>query len=228
VNYIKRKPWEIKGLKPTDEAIHFKRREIIKSLGLISANAMTLSFLNSCGVDPELSLKCNDGGNTFEFDEMYNFYPASRNNIYSVDRELTKEYDATHRNNYYEFIDSSLSSIYDIYEQVDKFDTCDWEFEVSGMANNTGTFYLEDIIKQFDIEERLYKFRCVEKWTMAVPWTGIPFSKLINFMEPTNDAQYVKMISYSNSKQMPGIKSQSSYPWPYFEGLRLDDNLSIQ
>ncbi|MBN4049766.1 protein-methionine-sulfoxide reductase catalytic subunit MsrP [Bacteroidales bacterium AH-315-N07] len=219
------KPWQIKGLKPIDEKQYYSRREILKQLGLLAAGSIASSIIPSCYVDPPLNLKCNEGGNTFEFGGMESYYPAVRNNDYETGREMTKEYDATHLNNYYEF-NTNRSNIYHVYKHVSDFDTCNWEFEVSGLANNTGVFSLEEVIKMFGIEERTYRFRCVETWAMAVPWVGFPLHKLISFLDPKNEAKYIRMTSYSNSDQMPGIDGQPFYPWPYFEGLRMDEAMN--
>jgi len=220
------KPWE--KLKPTDESDYWDRRRILKSIGLATGGLLAgSSFLAACspGRSKEKTLQ-ETVTNHFSFDGLENYFPAKRNTNYTLDREITDEYSATHYNNFYEFIDPSDPNIYNAYRFVDRFDNRDWKFEVSGLAANTGTFYLEEIIKKFVQEERTYRFRCVERWSMAVPWTGIPFSKLVNFFEPTNKATYIRMISFSDENQMPGVKNMKHYPWPYFEGLRMDEAMN--
>jgi methionine sulfoxide reductase catalytic subunit len=76
------------------------------------------------------------------------------------------------------------------------------------------------------LEERLQRFRCVEAWAMAVPWTGFPFSELIKRVEPKPEAKYIRTITAQVPSQMPGMKEAPSYPWPYFEGLRLDEAMN--
>jgi len=164
--------------------------------------------------------------NHFTFDGIENYFPAERNIKYVLDREITDKYDATHTNNFYEFIDPSDQNIYNAYKFVAPFDNRDWKFTVEGLANNTGTFYLEDMIKKFGQEERTYRFRCVERWSMAVPWMGIPLAKMIQYFEPSNKAKYVRMISFSDENQMTGVKNQPWYPWPYYEGLRMDEAMN--
>jgi len=164
--------------------------------------------------------------NYFTFDGIEDYFPATRNKKYVLDRELTGEYHATHKNNFYEFINKNDPSIYNAYKYVAKFDNRDWKFEITGLAGNKGTFYLEEMIKKFGQEERTYRFRCVERWAMAVPWTGIPFSKFVKFFEPDSNAKYIRMTTFADKDQMIGVRDQPWYPWPYFEGLRMDEALN--
>ncbi len=167
-----------------------------------------------------------DINNNFTFEGIENFFPSKRNTKYELDREITDEYSATHNNNFYEFINRADRNIYNAYKYVDNFDNRDWKFEVNGYASNTGTFYLEDMIKKFGQEERTYRFRCVERWAMAVPWTGISLAKLIKYFNPASKARYVRMVSFADEAQMIGVKDQPWYPWPYFEGLRMDEAMN--
>lgn len=224
-------PW--RKLKPTDEAVYNNRREILKKLGLVTGGLLTApNLISACTpsssgegstTPPDLQQKVN---NNFTFEGIENYFPADRNTRYVLDREITEEYYATHQNNFYEFINKNDPNIYNSYKYVDPFDTRDWKFEVTGLAGNKGTFQLEDIIKKFGQEERTYRFRCVERWAMAVPWTGIPFASLIKHFEPDSKANYVRMISFADADQMVGIREQTWYPWPYFEGLRMDEAMN--
>lgn len=225
-NLIFPKPWHSSRIKATDEKNYFNRRQILKQLGLATGGLLTYStFLSSC--NSTNAAKTSDGkGNTFSFPGMEEMYPAKRNEKYTLDRPMTKEYDATHYNNFYEFINPQGDSIYTIYQYVDPFDTSDWTFKVSGQCSNKGTFELADIIKKIGLEERTYRFRCVERWAMAVPWTGFPFAKLIEYLQPTSKAKYIKMVTASKPKEMIGIKNQPWYPWPYQEALRLDEGMN--
>jgi len=222
-NIIHPRPWE-RDLKATDETVYRNRRQVLKQLGLgMAGMALSPFALNSS--NPH-NLPYGDDDNTFNFPGMSKFYPARRNEAYKVNRNITEEYAATHYNNFYEFIHPDDDNIYNAYKYVDDFNTSDWSFKVSGMANNTGKFDLEDIIKKFGLEERTYRFRCVERWAMAVPWTGIPFQKLIKYFEPKPRATHLRMTTYSNINQMPGVRHQDWYPWPYFEGLRMDEAMN--
>ena len=220
-------PWT--RLRPTDESIYWNRRKVLKSLGLTTGALLSApALLQGCarGESKESGDVVQEVDNNFTFDGIENYFPADRNTKYTLDRSITEEYWATHYNNFYEFIDRSDPNIYNAYKFVDKFDTRDWSFEVKGLANNTGKFTLEDIIKKFGQEERTYRFRCVERWAMAVPWTGFPLKKLIDFCEPQSGANFVRMVSFADAQQMPGVAQQTWYPWPYFEGLRMDEAMN--
>ncbi|MDN5200509.1 protein-methionine-sulfoxide reductase catalytic subunit MsrP [Fulvivirgaceae bacterium BMA10] len=230
-NIIQKKPWEQAGIKPIDEAIYYNRRQIIKQLGLTTIGMMAAPFVLGACQNPAQQNATGDSApqeksNTFDFEGMSDLYPATRNEKYTLDRPLTKEYDATHYNNFYEFINPRDVSIYNVYKYVEPFTTSDWSFEVSGLVKNKGKFDLEDIIKKIGLEERTYRFRCVERWAMAVPWTGFPLAKLIKLFEPKNEATHIRMVTYSNTEEMIGVRTQHWYPWPYYEGLRMDEAMN--
>ena len=128
----------------------------------------------------------------FTFDGQDQFYPASRNNNYSLDRPISDRFAVTHFNNFYEFNHPQNPNIKEVFRYVDRFDNRDWKIEVDGLAERHGTFHLGELIKEFGLEERLYRHRCVEAWAMAVPWIGFPLTKLIDFLnlkirQPTCD-----------------------------------------
>ena len=238
-NIIIPKPWERIARQPTDENTYHSRRQIVKSLGIASAGLLTLpAMLGNCNnkknnsvvvrpVDNGEARIQGDCQNCFTFPGMDQLYPPEKKNQkYTLDRPLTSEYDATHYNNFYEFIDRSDANIYNAYKFVDPFDTREWKIKVTGQVKNRGTFTLEDLIKRFGLEERTYRFRCVERWSMAVPWTGFPFSKLIKFLEPNSKATHIAFESFADEEQMPGVKNLTWYPWPYFEGLRIEEAMN--
>jgi sulfoxide reductase catalytic subunit YedY len=93
---------------------------------------------------------------------------------------------------------------------------------VGGRVNKPRTFGFEDLLKLFSQEERIYRFRCVEAWSMVIPWVGFPLAKLLKEVEPMSDAAYVRFETLLDPEQMPGQKADN-FPWPYAEGLRLDE-----
>ena len=125
--------------------------------------------------------------------------------------------DITHYNNYYEF--STDKEAVNPYSQG--FTTEPWTVEVSGLVNNPKTYGMEDLLK-FPQEERVYRLRCVEAWSMVIPWTGFTLGSLLKEVEPTSDAKFVRFETVYRPEEMPGQKSPF-YPWPYQEGLRLDE-----
>ena len=134
--------------------------------------------------------------------------------------EITPREIATGYNNFYEFgTDKS-----DPAEYAHQLTTDPWTVKVSGAANKTGKFAFEDVIKGLIPEDRIYRFRCVEAWSMVVPWQGIPLSKVLDKFEPTGDAKYVELKTLVRPSEMPGQASLfSSIDWPYVEGLRMDE-----
>lgn len=126
--------------------------------------------------------------------------------------------DITHYNNYYEFTEDKEG----VASLAGKFKTRPWEVEVYGLVNKPQKFGVEDLIKLFQPEERIYRLRCVEAWSMVIPWVGFSLSRLLESVEPTSAAKYVRFETITRPDEMPNEKS-SLYPWPYQEGLRLDE-----
>jgi len=127
----------------------------------------------------------------------------------------------TNYNNFYEFSTDKQA----VAKLAADFKTAPWTVEVYGMVNNPKTYGIEDLLKLFPQEERIYRLRCVEAWSMVIPWNGFPLANLLKEVEPTSDAKYVRFESLLDAKQMPGQKSRF-YPWPYQEGLRLDEAMN--
>ena len=223
-------PWENIAGKITDENIYQHRRKFIKKLGLGSIASLAIpGVLASCGSGfsgESQQLQQQKEAPSFTFKGMKEMYPASPNEAYRVERTLTKEYDATHYNNFYEFIHPSDRNIYNVYKFVHTFDTSDWNIEVKGLCNKPGIYSLEKLMKKLPLEERTYRFRCVERWSMTVPWTGFSMAAMLKLFEPQSKATHIRFISASFPKQMPGVKNQTWYPWPYREGLRIDEGMN--
>ena len=128
---------------------------------------------------------------------------------------------ATNYNNYYEFSTDKES----VAGLSRAFRPTPWAVEVTGLVNKPTTFALEDLTKQFPVEERVYRLRCVGGWSMVLPWMGFPLASLLKAVEPTSAAKYVRFISVERPSEMPGQKS-GFYSWPYVEGLRLDEAMN--
>jgi len=109
-----------------------------------------------------------------------------------------------------------------VARQAANFKTSPWTVEVGGLVHKPKTFGFEDLLASYDQEERIYRLRCVEGWSMVIPWQGFPLAKLLKEVEPTAQAKYVRFETLHDPEQMPGQKS-AWYTWPYVEGLRLDE-----
>jgi sulfoxide reductase catalytic subunit YedY len=145
----------------------------------------------------------------------------SRSPQYSVSVPPNSFEDITSYNNYYEFGTDKT----DPKDNAQGFRTEPWSVTVDGEAEVKGKFTLEDILKPHALEERIYRFRCVEAWSMVVPWLGFPLAELIKRFKPTSKARYVELTTLMDPKQMPGQR----YPvlhWPYTEGLRMDEAMN--
>ena len=141
----------------------------------------------------------------------------------STTESLTPYSDAISYNNFYEFgTDKSDPARYAHEMNVDP-----WSVEVGGLVNKPGKLNLEDVLAGFDLEERVYRFRCVEAWSMVVPWIGFPLADLLARFEPTSDAKYVAFKTLYRRGEMRGTRSFTSIiDWPYKEGLRLDEAMN--
>ncbi len=181
----------------TPEHIYRNRRQWLQTAGLTAAG----SLLAAAAAEPK---------------------PAKRNPEFTLDRDITPEAAATGYNNYYEFHPTDKEKVRFL---TGKFVMSPWTIEVTGLVNKPRKYDLDDLLRRMPFEERLYRFRCVERWAMAVPWTGFPISALIKEVEPKPEAKYLRFLTVSRPDQMPGMR-MAPYPWPYFEGLRLDEAMN--
>lgn len=145
-------------------------------------------------------------------------FPAKRNDRYPLDRALTDEKVAGSHNNFYEF--STFKD--DVWEKVCDFQPRPWTLEVSGLVEQPFILDVDELIK-LGYEERTYRFRCVEAWAMAVPWTGVPLKKVIELCRPLSSARYVRFVSFHRPEQARGQRLETWWPWPYYEGLKLKE-----
>ncbi len=140
---------------------------------------------------------------------------------YSTTEKETDFNDVTHYNNYYEFGTDKD----DPAKNSKNFQTVPWTVTVDGAVAKPRTFSMDDILKLAPLEERIYRHRCVEAWSIVVPWIGYPLSALLNLVQPTSRAKFVAFTSYYDTKQMP-LGPEAGIPLPYVEGLRLDEAMN--
>lgn len=197
-NVILKPEWQIPENEITPVNDYFSRREFVKTMGL----GMGLAAAGSIEAAAQVKL-----------------FPAKRNPKYNPKIALTNKQWATGYNNFYEF---TTSKEY-VRFLVGKFKVNPWQVEISGLCNRPFKFDAREMMQKIGLEERVYRFRCVEAWSMIVPWTGYQLSKLLKMADPKNDAKYVKFYTAMKPKEMPGLARLPSYPWPYTEGLRVDE-----
>jgi methionine sulfoxide reductase catalytic subunit len=145
-----------------------------------------------------------------------------KKSLYTVPEELTPYKDVTQYNNFYEFGTSKE----DPAKNAGSLKTRPWTVTVEGEVKKPKVFDIEEILKMAPLEERVYRLRCVEAWSMVVPWIGFSLAELIKQVEPTGNAKFVEFISLHDPEQMPGQKS-SVLDWPYREGLRMDEAMHL-
>ncbi len=185
----------------TNEKLYLHRKEFIKNVSLA-----TLGIVSGI-----LSPK-----NLFSQDK--NSWKPTNPSSYNTTEELNSYKDITTYNNFYEFgTDKS-----DPAENAKNFKIKPWSVSIEGAVKKPATYTLEDIIKGQTMEDRIYRLRCVEGWSMVIPWLGFPLANLIKKVEPTSKAKYVEFITLNDSSQMPGQK-RPYLNWPYTEGLRMDE-----
>lgn len=219
--WIKHKrPWELPESAATPEAVWMNRRRLLKSLGLGAAALGASSGPVSAGLLDRL-LKSGAGGNedAVIIPEVpwADRFPAERNETYQLDRELTPEAVNATYNNFYEF-----GSHKSIWEEAQALQISPWQVTIDGMVARERTLDIDELIRRMPLEERLYRLRCVEAWSMTVPWTGFPLAELVKFAEPDSGARYLRMETFMDKDVAPG-QTQPWNPWPYVEGLTLEE-----
>jgi len=195
----------------TPEHVYVNRRQF-----LIGAGAVIASWALggcACPQEPEQQPPAGTESGTAVHVES----PQASAVTGDLEDELNTFEEITTFNNFYEF-SLSKTAVADLAED---FVTSPWRVEVGGLVNSPRTFGLESLLK-FEQEERIYRMRCVEAWSMVIPWNGFPLRKLLEEVEPTSDAKYVRFETLYDPERMPGQNS-SVLDWPYIEGLRLDE-----
>lgn len=187
----------------TPKSLYLNRRDFLKAAGLLTGSVLLAACAPQGGGPPTegSGLAAAYAGKSDEFGEPLNTYE-----------------DITHYNNFYEFSSDKQA----VARLSAGFRSRPWTVEVYGLVRYPKIFGVDDLIRMFPQEDRIYRLRCVEAWSMVIPWQGFPLSKLISLVEPLSEARYVRFESLMDPKQLPGQRN-ALYPWPYQEGLRLDE-----
>ena len=200
-----KRPADILPSDITPESVYLNRRTFLKAAGFtlaVGAGLTSALPAQSAVVQPQARRK---------------LAPLVKS-AYTVNEKLTSFEDVTSYNNFYEFGTGKA----DPAQNAGTIKTRPWTVSISGEVKRPKQIALDDLIKLSPLEERIYRMRCVEGWSMVIPWVGLPLAKLIDWAEPTGNAKYIEFTSLADPDQMPGVRSPV-LDWPYTEGLRLDE-----
>ncbi|MEW4529972.1 protein-methionine-sulfoxide reductase catalytic subunit MsrP [Maioricimonas sp. JC845] len=219
-----RKIWNVPESLHTPESVFFDRRrhrrEFLRTVMAGSLSVGIGGVLSGCSRPTDEQLE--EAGRVEPLPEEFTaLYPAERNTAFEYGRPETDKRAAAEYTNFYEF--TGPSQWKDTYNYVDKFEPTPWAVEIGGLVSKPQTLDLDDLYRKLSLEERAYRHRCVETWAMCVPWTGFRLRDLLALAEPQPAAKYVAMETFHRPDQAPYVPKNSSYPWPYQEGLTIDE-----
>ena len=198
-----RRGWELPEAAATPEAVFLDRRRLIKAIGAGSLLAATSPLLRAGAAQAASE------------DPSAHLYPAMRNLRYRVDGDVTPEEITGAYNNFFEFGSSKR-----IAAAAQALKIRPWTITIDGMVEKEQTVAIDDLLAKMPLEERVVRHRCVEAWSMIVPWSGFPMAKLIELARPLGSAKYVEMRTFEDPAVAAGQR-QFWYPWPYLEGLTI-------
>jgi methionine sulfoxide reductase catalytic subunit len=205
----RKRGWELPESRATPEHVFLNRRRFMAGAGGIGLGGLAAA--------PLLGGLAGRARADDTADPSAGLYPVKRNGLYTLDRPETPEALSTNYNNYYEFNTSK-----DVVAQAQTLPIRPWTVVVDGLVEKPQQFAIDDLLKQMPLEERLYRHRCVETWSMAVPWSGFPLKALMSLVQPSSGAKYVRFESFMLPDVAEGQQADW-YPWPYIEGLTVEE-----
>ena len=206
-----KKPDPIPSSEITDRKVYMNRRLFMRGAVLAATTLATGALYRQLNEAP---------APTPRGEQLVDVKPASSAAVPPVNENLTPFQDITSYNNFYEFTTDKQG----VARRARDFVTRPWSVRVEGLVNKPRVYDLDELMKIAPLEERIYRLRCVEGWSMVIPWVGFPLKALLDAVEPTAQARYVAFETLFDPKRMPNQKS-GVLPWPYVEGLRLDEAL---
>ncbi len=215
-NVISRPGWFLPEKLVTPENVYHHRRSFLRRLGFSGAGVL----MGALSANRAFSAEEQPAAPATPSASAKKTYPFARNPDFSgAKMRLSAEEYAVGYNNFYEFSTSKTR----VRQLTGRFVISPWEIEIGGLVEKPTKLTVDDLVATMPLEERVYRFRCVEAWSMIVPWTGFPLSKLIEKVNPKSDAKFVKFTTFMRPEQAPGFAQLPNYPWPYTEGLRMDE-----
>lgn len=210
----------IKESQVTDENVYSQRRSLLKNMGFLGAGTLLSQSISSSVKAKGFSFFSSEDPTEFSRQTL-KFTPSKENK----DLVLTPESKVISHNNFYEFGTDKSDPI----NNAQGFKVNPWEIKISGEVNKPFTLDYDDLFKKYEIEERIYRLRCVETWSMVIPWLGFSLSEIIKQADPTSKAKYVAFETLHDPEQMPGQRSRrlgGGIDYPYVEGLRMDEAMN--
>ncbi len=218
---IKRnRSWFLKEHQATDEHVYLNRRKFLRGSSLLIGGASL--GLAGCRFDDEAAdAALSQSTSTSDAkDPTFDLYPAKRNPAYTIERTVTPEEVNAAYNNFYEF-----GSHKQIAKAAQSLQTRPWTVKIDGLVEEEMELDIDTLIRSMALEERLYRHRCVEAWSMTIPWTGFAFADLVKKAKPLSNAKYIRMETFHNPDVATGQK-QTWYPWPYVEGVSMAEAMN--
>lgn len=206
--------WEIPEREVLPEGMFRDRRRLLKAMGFTGMIGLSGGLLAGCKDEAGQALAESPAGGG-DAGPAADLYPVSRNPRYQVERALTAEQEATTYNNFYEF-----GSHKNIWRAAQALPTDPWTVRIDGMVEEPFDIDFDSLVRRMPLEERVYRFRCVEAWAMTVPWSGFPLKALVDLARPLGSARYLRMETFLDKEVAPGQR-EFWYPWPYVEGLTM-------
>src|SRR5688572_29252162 len=207
-----KKPADIKSSEITDKKVYLNRRMFMRGAVLAGTTAATGLLYRQLNPPPAVIQKGE------RIADVITAQAEAAKNGFTVSDKLTSFEDITNYNNFYEFSTDKRS----VASEARGFVTRPWAVAVEGLVNKPKVYDLDDLLKIAPPEERIYRHRCVERWSMVIPWVGFPLAKLLQQVEPLSSAKYVAFQTLYDPQRMPNQNS-GVLDWPYVEGLRLDE-----
>jgi sulfoxide reductase catalytic subunit YedY len=204
MHLIRRPSWFLSEREATPESVFLNRRSLIKGAGALALGAAMMPGMADAAPSEQ------------PWTPAPPMHPAYRD----AGRPVTGEKINSSYNNFFEFGSSK-----DIAPRAQAMNIDPWTIKIDGACAKPQSIGLEDLVKKMPIEERVYRHRCVEGWSMVVPWIGFPLAELVKLAEPTSDAKYVRFETLADKDTMPGLR-QRWYPWPYTEGVTIQEALN--
>ena len=208
-----RRSAEISSSDITDEKIYLRRREFMRLAGAAAMGAAAGPFVSACdgGTSAKSLEPARVGAGQTPLENI-------RPKVVTTDEKLNSFEDITSYNNFYEFGTGKN----DPQRYAGRMKTSPWKVKIDGLCAKPADYALEDLIRPHQLEERIYRLRCVEAWSMVVPWVGIPLAEIIKRVEPLGKAAFVEFTTLLRPGEMPGQRDPV-LEWPYVEGLRMDE-----